>query len=270
MIELCVMKKGKRRGQAALEYAMVVTVVGVLLLPAVYLFFNYAKGSTEQIDQAQLDKLGRDTVATAEKVYYLGPPSRILIETRMPDKVMNISIQKYMPAGINVLIFNVTVTGSGVQSFAYDSRVNINGTFGGALAERSVSPGNQQINIEAYEQPLPDGSVIPFAYINFGGRCPRSTTYDYNRDGIYNNPAELNFFGDCYCNVAGRPKYRPSKTWQSGWFDNTGALGGNPYAVCMNADYDADCDIDNDDVALFCATTGFITGICDGTPGCPP
>lgn len=250
------MKKGKRRGQAALEYAMVVTVVGVLLLPAVYLFFHYAKGSTEQIDQAQLDKLGRDIVATAEKVYYLGPPSRILIETRMPDKVLNISIQKYMPTGINVLIFNVTVTGVGVQSFAYDSRVNINGTFGGALAERSVSPGIQQINIEAYEQPLPDGSVIPFAHINFGGRCPRSTTYDYNTDGSFTVGDGL-FFVQCYCNSAGRQKYRPSKTWQSGWFDNTGFASGNPYAVCMNADYDADCDVDNDDRVQFCSVTGF-------------
>ena len=259
------MKKGKKRGQAALEYAMIVTVVGVLLLPAVYLFFHYSQKSVEQIDQAQLDKLARDIVATAEKVYYLGPPSRILIESRMPGNVRNITINKIPGTGISVLIFNVSVSGAGLQTFSYDSRVNINGTFGGALAERSVSPGLKEINIESYEQPLKDGSVVPFAYIDFGGRCPRSVVYDYNEDGSY-TPADLTFFSNCYCNKAGSPKYRPSKVWRDGWFNNLN-YPVQPHAVCMNADYDADCNVDNGDVTQFCAITEQDPiGVCDGTP----
>ncbi|MBI2143864.1 hypothetical protein HYU17_01780 [Candidatus Woesearchaeota archaeon] len=261
--------KGRRRkGQAALEYAMIATVVGVLLLPAIYLFLHSSKESLEGIDHSQLDKLGRDMVATAEKVYYMGPPSRILMEPRMPDNVLNISIQK-LQNGINILLFNVTSSiARGVQTFAYDSPVSINGTFTAALENRSISAGLKEINIEAYEQPTAGGGVIPFAYINFGGRCPRSTTYDFNNDGEYQAAVDGSFFAQCYCDVAGSPKYRPSKTWQSGWFDLI-AVGGNPFMVCANADYDADCDVDDQDASTFCTTTGLCGScVCNPAPSC--
>ena len=267
------MKKRKqtRSGQASFEYILTVVVIGVMILPAAYLFFKYSQSSADQIDKAQLDKLGRDIVSAAEKVYYQGAPSRTNLEARMPRGVRNLSIIGNSGSGAQMLIISAT-TQDIVTDFPYPSRVNINGSFNASLSDVSVSPGLKQINIEVYEAPAgPGGQTTGFAFINFGGRCPASATYDFNADGVVDG-LDATFFLNCYCNCLGLgyPKYRPSKTWARGWFDNTGALGGNQYAVCMNADYNGDCIVDDRDgggaSTPFCIATGFW---CGAMPPCP-
>lgn len=243
--------KSREQGQASTEYLMITGFVLMLIMLAIYLIYNYAQHSSENIDKAQLDRLGREIVSTAEKVYYMGSPSRMLLEARMPKNVRNVSVIQNWPVGLNVLIFNISIAESGtVQTFAYSSAVNINGTFTAAMGERSISPGIKEINVEAYES-----GELTFAFINFGGRCPLSVTFDFNTDGVA-DASDASFFSDCYCNIPGYPKFRPQKTWRQGWFDNSGDFGGNAYAVCMNADYNADCMIDDEDRAQFCAATG--------------
>ena len=160
-----------------------------------------------------------------------------------------------------------TITQSVVADFPYPSRVNINGSFNGSLRDVTVSQGIKQINIEAYEAPGgPGGQTTSFAFINFGGRCPASSTYDFNSNGV--DAFDSTFFSNCYCNCGGFPKYRPSKTWQSGWFDNTGP--GGVFVICMNADYNGDCIVDDRDgggaSTPFCIATGFW---CGAMPPCP-
>ena len=184
----------------------------------------------------------------------------------MPRGVQNLSIIGDSGSGTQMLLIK-TITQGMVTDFPYPSRVNINGSFNGSLRDVTVSQGIKQINIEAYEAPGgPGGQTTSFVLINFGGRCPGSATYDFNTDGI-NNALDATFFLNCYCNCVGYPKYRPSKSWARGWFDNTGALGGNQYAVCMNADYNGDCIVDGSDVAPFCAATTFY---CLSPPPCAP
>ena len=237
-------------GQAAFEYILTASVIGIMILPAAYFFYSYSSSSADQIDKAQLDRLGRDIINTAEKVYYQGPPSRTQLEVRMPKSVKNLSIIGDWGTGAQMLLITAT-SGNSLTDFPYPSRVNINGTFNNSFYELSISPGIKQINIEAYELPSSSGGqTTSFVYINFGGRCPRSATYDFNGDG-HVLADDRNFIGDCNNNAPGRPKVRPEKTWRPGWFYNIGC-GVKFYAVCMNADYDGDCDVDNDDVAQFC------------------
>lgn len=251
--------KKERKGQAAIEYMLVAGVIGLMVLPAAYLFYRYSSSSADEIDRAQLDKLGREIASTAEQVYYQGPPSRTQLEGRMPKNVQNISIVGDWNSRAQQLLI-LAKSGDSVADFSFPTPVNINGSFNGSLLGISASPGIKKINIEAYETPpSSDGSTTTFAYINFGGRCPRSVTYDFNTDGAYTVGENL-FVGQCCADA--RPKYRPSKTWRSGWFDNTGALGGNPYAVCMNADYDGDCDVDPGDYAQWCTTAGLAGFTC--------
>ena len=251
------MKKRKvlknQRGQAAFEYMLIAVVIGIMILPAAYLFYRYSQSSAEQIDKAQLDKLGREMVTTAEKVYYQGPPSRTELEARMPKGILNLSIRGNWGTGAQALMIKA-ITEQTITEFPYSSKVNINGSFNGSLYEVTIGAGLKKISIEAYEAPADPntGQAITFVHINFGGRCPRSIVYDFNTDGSITAEDQL-FINQCNSGV--RPKYRPSKTWVSGWFDNTGALGGNQYAVCMNGDYDGDCDVDNTDVATFCEQT---------------
>lgn len=246
--------KKERKGQAAFEYILVAAVIGIMIIPAAYLFFSYSHSSADQIDKAQLDQLGRNIVAEAEKVYYQGPPSRTELEARMPPNVLNISIIGDWNTGTQELLIK-SGGPNGVSEFTYPSKVNIKGSFNGSMRDISVGAGIKKIEIEAYET----SGGTSFVNVNFGGRCPPSVVYDFNTDGQFTAAIDGLFFLNCYCNTEGYPKYRPSKTWQSGWLDNIGLVyGGNPYAVCVNADYNGDCAVDNTDRAQFCSGTGLV------------
>lgn len=247
--------KKERKGQAAFEYILVAAVIGIMIIPAAYLFFRYSSSSADQIDKAQLDKLGRDMMASAERVYFQGPPSRTELEARMPKNVVNLSVIGDWGTGSQQLLIRA-VTPDTTTDFPFPSKVNINGSFNGSLREITIGAGIKKISIEAYEtQPDNSGGTTSFVHMNFGGRCPVSVTFDFNTDGAA-DASDAAFFSNCYCNTAGHPKFRPSKAWQRGWFDNSGDLGGNPYAVCMNSDYNGDCTIDDTDRAQFCTATG--------------
>ncbi|MBI2550205.1 hypothetical protein HYV83_03420 [Candidatus Woesearchaeota archaeon] len=257
------MKKG-RKGQAAFEYMLIAGVIGLMVLPAAYLFYKYSISSADQIDQAQLDKLGREIASTAQQIYFQGPPSRTELEGRMPKNVQNISIVGDWNSGTQQLIILAKFADS-VADFSYPTAVNVNGSFNGSLNEITIGAGIKKITIEAYQTPpSADGLTTSFAHINFGGRCPVSVVYDFNTDDT-SNGLDSSFFSSCCTNAAGFPKYRPSQTWQRGWFDATGDLGGNLYAACMNADYNGDCIVDDADRSQFCTTTGLL---CAPIPGC--
>ncbi|MBI2580737.1 hypothetical protein HYV85_02915 [Candidatus Woesearchaeota archaeon] len=263
------MKKRKvlrnQKGQAAFEYMLIAVVIGIMILPAAYMFYRYSSSSAEQIDKAQLDKLGREIVTTAEKVYYQGPPSRTELEARMPKGILNLSIIGNWGTGTQQLMIKA-ITEQAITDFPYPSKVNINGSFNGSLNELTIGAGIKKVSIEAYETLAdPNGQTTIFVHINFGGRCPTSVVYDFNTNGVYEPAIDGMFFASCCVNAAGFPKFRPSKTWQRGWFDGTGYAGGNPYAACMNADYDGDCDVDDSDRAQFCTTTGLL---CAPIAGC--
>ncbi len=233
--------RGKdKRGQAAFEYMLTAAVVGIMILPAAYLFLKYSQSSADQIDKAQLDKLGRDIVATAERVYFQGPPSRTELEARLPKNVLNVSIIGKWNTGTQELVM-LAGGANGVAEFPYPSKVNINGSFSGGLFNITTSAGIKNIEIEAYEtEPGSGGGTTSFVLINFGGRCPRSSVYDLNKDGAV-DMGDILFLEFCKANILGFPGFRPTKTWKSGWFDGS---------LCMNADYDGDCDVDTDDMTL--------------------
>ncbi|MBI2142988.1 hypothetical protein HYU20_01450 [Candidatus Woesearchaeota archaeon] len=258
------MRGERKRGQAAFEYILVAAVIGIMIIPAAYMFFRYSSSSADQIDKAQLDKLGRDIASTAEKVYFQGPPSRTEIEARMPGGVLDIYILGDWAKGSQQLMISARSTDV-VTVFPYPISVNVNGSFNASMNQLARGSGIKKISIEAYETTqAAGGGTTSFVHINFGGRCPRSVVYDFDTNGAY-DAIDSTFFSNCCLNAAGFPKFRPSKTWQSGWFNGTGYAGGNPYASCINADYDGDCDVEDADRAQFCTTTGLL---CAPIAGC--
>lgn len=215
-------------------------IIGIMILPAAYLFFKYSQSSADQIDKAQLDKLGRDIVATAEKVYFQGPPSRTELEARLPKNVLNVSIIGNWNTGTQELVIKARGADGEIE-FPYPSKININGSFSRGLFNITTSAGIKKIELEAYETPPGiGGGTTSFVLINFGGRCPSSSVFDLNKDGLV-DMGDVLFLEFCKSNTLGFPGFRPTKTWKSGWFD------GN---TCMNSDYDGDCDVDNDDKTL--------------------
>ncbi|MFC1730253.1 DUF1554 domain-containing protein [candidate division KSB1 bacterium] len=84
----------KKRGkaQASMEYMLIVGLVFAILVPTVYVFYSYSIEVSDDVIQAKLEKIVNDVINNADKVYYLGEPSKATIKFDMPDKVFEVSI----------------------------------------------------------------------------------------------------------------------------------------------------------------------------------
>jgi len=80
------------KAQSALEYLMVIALVLGIIVPVTYLFFNYTSGSNIEIVDAQVNRIGRNIIDTAESVYYSGKSSKIVVELNMPENVEDVYI----------------------------------------------------------------------------------------------------------------------------------------------------------------------------------
>lgn len=138
-----------RSGQAAMEYLMIAAFIGILIVPATFIYYHYATESSDQIDKVQLDRIGRNIVSTAERFYYHGYPSTIVIQETMPANVLNMSIE-HSSGNDNILntpddSYLLVVTARNLQggnsTFGFSTKVKINGTFG----DRAISAGKKNI-----------------------------------------------------------------------------------------------------------------------------
>lgn len=83
-----------KKAQAAMEYLMIAGFVMLIMLPLVYLVYNYTQESSADIVNAQITKLGRDMINNAESVYYFSNPSKITLDFNMPRGVLNMSVHQ--------------------------------------------------------------------------------------------------------------------------------------------------------------------------------
>ncbi len=169
---------GTSSAQASMEYVMIAGFIALVIIPTTFLFYSYASNSAEEIDRAQVDKFGRDVVSIAETVYYLGPPSRIVVEERLPKNVHNISIEQ--DPVTSTYLLEIFVDNAGIIStFSFPTKVKIAGSFGAD----DITAGIKTVRIEAKAV---EGEK-PFASISF--RAPgkvflTSTTYNGNLGGL--------------------------------------------------------------------------------------
>jgi hypothetical protein len=149
----------EKRGQSAMEYMMVAGFISLVIIPTTFLFYTYASDSSEDIDRAQIDRFGRDVTTTAETVYYLGYPSRLVIEERLPKNVVSISTDRDTVTG--TYLFSIAVESKGIVSnFTFPTNVRIIGNF----ESNAINPGQKKARI--YAGPSIDGNT-PFVSINF-------------------------------------------------------------------------------------------------------
>jgi len=178
-----------------MEYLMTVALISIVVIPTAFLFYNYASDSAEEIDQAQIDKFGREVLSTAETVYYLGQPSRIVIEERLPANVEGIGILQDSSTGTYVLSIDVR-TRSGIVNFTYPTQVNIAGSFGA----EDVSEGIKNVRIESAPM-IGDNAIVT---INLGDNLTCNDGTAHNSCGV---KPQLCYNGVLYdnCHVCGCP-----------------------------------------------------------------
>ncbi len=145
--------------QASMEYVMIAGFVALVIIPTAFIFYRYASDSADEIDQAQIEKFGRDVVSTSETVYYIGAPSRIVIEERLPKNVRSISIDRDPATG--TYLFAIAATSeSGIVNFTFPTNVNIRGFF----RNDDINPGQKSVWIAAQK----DSGGQPYVDMRFG------------------------------------------------------------------------------------------------------
>jgi len=133
------------KGQSSLEYLLIVALTFAIIIPTTYLFYNYSRESTQEITDAQITKLGRGIVDTAESIFYSGQGSKTVLELSVPDNVVGASI-----IDGRELVFNIS-TSMGASEIVFFSNINMtsaSGCSGNACSlSQLASPGFKKVKL---------------------------------------------------------------------------------------------------------------------------
>ena len=137
-----------RSGQSSLEYLLIVAMTFLIIVPTTFLFYNYSKESSQELTDAQMTKLGRSIIDSAESIFYSGQGSKTVLELNVPDDV-----QSALIIDGRELVFNVT-TSFGISEIVFFSSVNITGASPNCNANVCSIPdlassGLKKVKIEA-------------------------------------------------------------------------------------------------------------------------
>jgi hypothetical protein len=90
---------GKRgKAQISMEYVLIITLGLMIILPAVYLFRNYAYDSNENLVESRMYEIGNTVITNARRLYYYGPPSKTTLTIELPPQIDNMFILVYVNA----------------------------------------------------------------------------------------------------------------------------------------------------------------------------
>ncbi|MBI4150300.1 hypothetical protein HY488_02755 [Candidatus Woesearchaeota archaeon] len=135
-----VIEKG-RKGQAAMEYLLIVGLAFVILTPMLYMFYDYTSTLRRDVNLAKVYKIGGTMVNTAEQMYYLGEPSKTTIRFNMPDGVVDVTVRGTMK---DILVFHF-----GDQANYEEIVIPGNVPMISLLTTSDFTPGIKVISVEA-------------------------------------------------------------------------------------------------------------------------
>ena len=123
------------RAQASFEYLAVLALTLVIIVPSIYLFYNYSKQSKEEVTDSQTISIGKQIIDNARFVHYSGRDSKITLDIEIPEDVETISVQ-----GGKELVFDLTTSAGNTQLVFFSEIVDL---------EMYVDP----LNIGSLEKP---------------------------------------------------------------------------------------------------------------------
>ncbi len=81
----------KKRGQVAFEYITIISFGLLIVLGAVYVFYNYSVNSNDSFISSRITNFGNSLVKNIETIYYTtGVGSSVNIEFNLPDNIRDI------------------------------------------------------------------------------------------------------------------------------------------------------------------------------------
>ncbi|MBU0536713.1 MAG: hypothetical protein KKE20_07130, partial [Nanoarchaeota archaeon] len=81
-----------KKSQASIEYLMIAGFAFIIVIPMMYILYDYTTSLSKDVAESRISKAGNDLVNAAEQIYYLGPPSRTTLRFEMPETVQDIEI----------------------------------------------------------------------------------------------------------------------------------------------------------------------------------
>jgi len=81
------MREGVCRGQAAIEYMMIISISMIILIPLMFIVNSYISGSRDEMKIRSLEDNVNSLGEVAEMVYFQGYPAKMTIEFYVPERV---------------------------------------------------------------------------------------------------------------------------------------------------------------------------------------
>ena len=135
---------GEKRGQAAIEYVVLVGTLLVFLIPVVYYSLNE---SSYGVKVSQIDNAMKRLSKVADVVYALGPGAQDVVVITIPVGVEQAIIGNY---SINL---KVSLLG-GVSDYGYMTVGNVNGSL-------PITPGTYRIVLKHMSEGYVDVNLKP-------------------------------------------------------------------------------------------------------------
>lgn len=147
------------KGQSSLEYLLVIALTFAIIVPTSYLFYNYSQESNQEIEDAQITKIGRTLVDAAESIFYSGQGSKTVLELNVPNNIGSALI-----IDGKELVFNVT-TRFGISEIVFFSSVNLTAASPNCIANVCTIPelarsGLKKAKIEAISENSVEISIV--------------------------------------------------------------------------------------------------------------
>ena len=162
----------EKRGQIAVEYILIIAIALMILIPAVYVFRNYAFESNERIMEQRLAELSNEIIVKASKIYYYGPPSKSVVSLEMPPQINNMYVLFSNQTDESFFVFNIQ-SKSGQKDIFYQSDIPLDSDgdicnpnteclkgFCKCFPERFYSKGLKNFVLEAREVCTMEGSCV--------------------------------------------------------------------------------------------------------------
>ena len=109
----------EKRGQAGIEYIVLIGVLLVFLIPIVYYSLDQ---SSFQVKVSQIENALKRLTKASDSVYALGPGARDVVVITMPHGIEEIQIENY------TINFKVSILG-GISDYGFPTIANVTGTF---------------------------------------------------------------------------------------------------------------------------------------------
>ena len=153
-------EEGFRRGQASSEYLIVSSLTLLIVIPAVFAFFQYSNQKTLQIEENQIMSLGSRITIDAQKVFNGGQGTKITLTDRFPAILDTITFvpKSPGPGGEFVIYYEAQQSSVGPLSVGFpvyfDVALNSTGTNWGQglrnivfVAQQNSTGPNLYVNV---------------------------------------------------------------------------------------------------------------------------